>query len=113
MQSRVDVFAEMAQQEPDNEMIWYGLATEYVKLEKWAEASEALERVISLKPDYSAAFQMLGSALASLGKIDDARRVWTEGIEVADRTGAWRARQHMEGLLTRANKSAGNDVSKE
>ena len=105
MQSRVDVFSEMAEQQPDNEMVWYGLATEYFKLEKWSEAADALERVIALKPDYSAAFQMLGSALKSLGRIDDARRIWTEGIEVANRAGAWRARQHMEGLLKTAERN--------
>lgn len=98
-QSRVDLFAEMAKQQPNDEMIWYGLATELIKLERWTEAIEALRMVISLKPDYTAAFQMLGTALFSLGQIVEARRIWTEGIEVANRTGAWKARQHMEGLL--------------
>lgn len=102
MQSRVDLFAEMTQQQPNDEMIWYGLATELIKLERWKEASDALRRVISLKPDYTAAFQMLGTALFNLGQVIEARQAWTEGIEVADRTGAWKARQHMEGQLKRA-----------
>ena len=99
MQSRVDLFAEMAKQQPDDEMIWYGLATELIKVERWSDATDALRKVVSLKPDYTAAFQMLGSALFNLDQVDDARRVWTEGIEVANRTGAWKARQHMEKLL--------------
>src|SRR5262249_28729938 len=34
-QSRIDAFKEMLQQQPDEVMIWYGLATEYSKLESW------------------------------------------------------------------------------
>ena len=99
MESRIDVFAAMAEQQPDNEMIWYGLATEYGKVERWAEAADSLRKVITLKPDYTAAFQMLGTALLNLGQIEEARRTWNEGIEVAKSTGAWKAQQHMEGLL--------------
>ncbi len=89
----------MAEQQPDDVMVWYGLASEYVKLESWAEAVDALRRVVSLNKDYTAAYQMLGTALMNLGQTDEAREVWTEGIEVANRMGAWKARQHMEGLL--------------
>jgi predicted Zn-dependent protease len=98
-QSRIDVFKQMAEVQPDDAMIWYGLGSEYVKLEQWSEAVEALRHVLRINPDYTAAYQMLGSALASLGERDEARRAWTEGIETANRTGAWKARSHMEGLL--------------
>lgn len=102
-QSRIDAFATMLKDQPDNDpstvMIWYGLANEYTKLERWAEAIDAFRNVLRIKPDYTAAYQMLGAALLQLGERDEARRVWTEGIGVADRTGAWKARQHLEGLL--------------
>ncbi|HVG31716.1 MAG TPA: tetratricopeptide repeat protein [Pyrinomonadaceae bacterium] len=98
-QSRIDVFKQMAGAQPDDAMIWYGLGSEYFKLEQWSEAVEALRNVLRINPDYTAAYQMLGSALASLGERAEARRVWTEGIETANRTGAWKARSHMEGLL--------------
>jgi predicted Zn-dependent protease len=80
-------------------MVWYGLANEYFKLERWSEAAAALRRVVALNPDYTSAYQMLGTSLGNLGEREEARRVWAEGIKVADRTGAWKARQHMEGLL--------------
>jgi predicted Zn-dependent protease len=98
-QSRIEAFTTMLKDQPDNEMIWYGLANEYTKLENWAEAIEALRNVIRIKPDYTSAYQMLGAALVNLGDRDEARRVWMEGITAANRTGAWKARQHMEGLL--------------
>jgi len=98
-QARIDAFTTMLKDQPNNEMIWYGLANEYSKLERWAEASEALRQVINLKPDYTSAYQLLGSALLQQGQTAEARQTWQTGIEVAQRTGAWKARQHMEGLL--------------
>lgn len=101
-QSRIDIFAEMVKQQPGEAMIWYGLASEYLKAERWLEAVEALQTVVRINPDYTAAYQMLGTALANDGQVEEARRAWTLGIEVAKRTGAWKAQQHMEGLLASA-----------
>jgi predicted Zn-dependent protease len=70
-----------------------------VKLERWQEAVDALRRTLGLNPDYTSAYQMLGTALENLGQRDAARVAWTEGVEVATRTGAWKAREHMERLL--------------
>ena len=96
----------MAESQPDDAMIWYGLANEYVKLERWSEAAEALTRVVRLNADLTAAYQLLGTALVHLGRREEARRAWTQGIETANRTGAWKARQHMEGLLAAEESAA-------
>jgi predicted Zn-dependent protease len=106
-QSRIDIFRQMAEAQPDDAMVWYGLGSEYVKLEQWSEAVEALRHVLRINPDYTAAYQMLGSALASMGDSEEARRTWTEGIETATRTGAWKARSHMEGLLAGVKDQSG------
>ncbi|HEY6188496.1 MAG TPA: tetratricopeptide repeat protein [Pyrinomonadaceae bacterium] len=112
-QSRIDVFRQMARDQPDDAMIWYGLGSEYVKLEQWGEAVEALRNVLRINPDYTAAYQMLGSALLHQGEQEEARRVWLEGVEAATRTGAWKARQHMEGLLAGVKAESGSDFCAE
>jgi predicted Zn-dependent protease len=99
----------MARAQPDDVMVWYGLANEYFKLENWNEARTALAHVLHLNPDYTAAYQLLGSALMNLGDKEEALRAWTSGIEAANRTGAWKARQHMEGLLAGAKESSGSE----
>ena len=107
-QSRIEIFAEMVKQQPDDAMIWYGLASEYVKAERWSEAEDALGNVVRINPDYTAAYQMLGTALMNQGKPEEARRAWAQGVEAANRTGAWKARQHMEALLAGAEREHGD-----
>jgi predicted Zn-dependent protease len=110
-QSRIDAFKGLLEEQPDEAMIWYGLANEYSKLESWSAAAEALQNVIRCNADYTAAYQMLGSALMNQGKADEARRVWTEGLEVATRTGAWSARGHMEKLLAQTKAQSSSESS--
>lgn len=106
-QSRIEAFEAMLKEQPEEAMIWYGLASEYLKLERWNDAAEALRNVMRLNADYTAAYQMLGTALMNSGNRDEACRAWADGIEVATRTGAWKARQHMEALLEGANADTG------
>ena len=112
-QSRLEIFETMAREQPDNAMIWYGLASEYFKVERWGEAAAALRSVVRVNPDYTAAYQMLGTALLNQGLKEEARRAWTAGIETADRTNAWKARQHMEGLLAGTNTEPGTEFCNE
>ena len=89
----------MLAEQPENAMIWYGLASEQYKLENWAEAAKSLRQVVSLNPGYTAAYQMLGTVLANAGDLAAVHQAWRDGIEAADRTGAWKAGQHMRALL--------------
>ncbi len=99
VQSKIEIFTAMLTEQPENAMIWYGLASEQYKLENWAEAANSLSRVVSLNPDYTAAYQMLGTVLANSDDLEGAQQAWRDGIEAAGRTGAWKAAQHMQALL--------------
>jgi predicted Zn-dependent protease len=99
VQSKIEIFAAMLAEQPENAMIWYGLASEQYKLENWAEAAKSLRQVVNLNPDYTAAYQMLGTVLAKMDDLAGAQQAWREGIEAAGRTGAWKAGQHMQALL--------------
>ena len=99
VQSKIEIFTAMLAEQPENAMIWYGLAGEQCKLENWTEAAKSLRQVVSLNPDYTAAYQMLGTVLANVGDLAGAQQAWRDGIETADRTGAWKAAQHMRALL--------------
>jgi len=102
-EDRLKALLAIAEAQPEEVMIWYGLSNEYVKLERWPEAVDALQRTVALNADYTSAYQLLGAALMKLGRREEARIAWTEGVQVAERTGAWNARQHMERLLADAS----------
>ncbi len=101
-EDRLKVLLAIAEAQPTEVMVWYGLANEYVKLERWPEAVDTLRQTLGLNPDYTSAYQMLGTALMNIGQPGEARIAWTKGVEVATRTGAWKAREHMERLLANA-----------
>ena len=107
-EDRLKALLAIAEAQPEEVMIWYGLANEYVKLERWQEAVDALRRTLALNPDYTSAYQMLGTALMNLEQSEAARVAWTDGVAVATRTGAWKARDHMERLLADATDSSAN-----
>lgn len=97
----------MAKDDPENALVWYGLGSEYFKASQWMDAVVALRHVVLLKPDYTAAYQMLGSALDQLGEREEAQGVWRAGIEIATRTNAWKARDHMQALVD-SNEARGD-----
>src|SRR3954465_12584103 len=104
VQSKIEIFTAMLAEQPENAMIWYGLASEQYKLENWAEAAKSLRQVVTLNPDYTAAYQMLGTALSKSDELVAAQQAWRDGIEAAGRTGAWKAGQHMQALLDGVSK---------
>ncbi len=104
-EDRLKALLAIAEAQPQEVMVWYGLANKYVKLERWPEAVDTLRRTVALNSDYTSAYQMLGTALMKMDQREEARLAWTAGIEVAGRTGAWNARQHMERLLADAEES--------
>jgi len=108
VQSKIEIFTAMVAEQPENAMIWYGLASEQYKQENWAEAAKSLRQVVSLNPDYTAAYQMLGTVLANADDLAGAQQTWRDGIEAAGRTGAWKAGQHMQALL--AGVAGGNEA---
>ena len=107
-QSKIETFTAMLADQPENAMIWYGLASEQFKLENWAEAAKSLRQVVNLNPDYTAAYQMLGTVLAKVDDVAGAQQAWRDGIKAAERTGAWKAGQHMQALL--AGVTGGTDA---
>jgi tetratricopeptide (TPR) repeat protein len=53
VQSKIETFTAMLAEQPENAMIWYGLASEQYRLENWAEAAKSLRQVVSLNQDYT------------------------------------------------------------
>ena len=81
--SRIETFKQMLETDPENTMVRFGLANEYLKAEQYEEAVAALKDYLERADDEGAAYGMLARAYEKVGKRDEARRAFERGIEVA------------------------------
>ena len=87
MQNRIEVFKQMIESDPTNEMVLFGLANEYQKAEDWQKAIETLEDYLAKADDEGAAYGMLAKAYEEIGNREKAKSVYEKGIEVSNAHG--------------------------
>lgn len=83
--SRIDTFKEMLESDPDNSLVRFGLANEYLKAEQYREAIHELNNYLQQTDDEGAAFGMLARAYEKIGMRDEARESFLRGIEAAEK----------------------------
>lgn len=81
--SRIDAFKQMLESDPENTLVRFGLANEYLKAEQYEEAIVALNDYLQRADDEGAAFGMLARAYERTGRRDEAREAYQRGIEAA------------------------------
>jgi len=89
----------------DSATLRFGLGNAYLK-DNPARAAEHLAQAVAQDPDYSAAWKLLGRALAASGEHARAAEAFTAGIAVAERHGDVQAAKEMQVFLKRARKAA-------
>ena len=86
-ESRIEVFKKMLVAEPTNTTVRFGLANELLKLERWEEAAQELQTYLSQTDDQGNAYGKLAQALERIGKTEEARQAYQQGIAAANRHG--------------------------
>ena len=81
--SRIETFKQMLESDPENSLVRFGLANEYLKEERYEEAIAALNDYLQRADDEGAAFGMLARALEKVGRREEAREAYERGIEAA------------------------------
>ncbi len=102
--SRAEMFRRLLERDPENPMILCSLGIELFKEGRYPEAREHLRRAIENKPDYSVAYRTLGRAHYELHENAEARRVFTEGREVAHRNGDLQTVREIDVFMRRLQK---------
>ncbi len=87
MATRIDTFKQMLEADPENTMVRFGLANEYLKAEQYEEAVDALNDYLQRADDEGAAYGMLARALEKTGKREEARAAYERGIKAAESHG--------------------------
>jgi predicted Zn-dependent protease len=85
--ARIEVFRKMLEAEPQNTAVRFGLANELLKLERYEEAASELRRYLDVSDDQGAAYGKLALALERLGRPEEARAAYEQGIAAARRHG--------------------------
>lgn len=86
-ESRIEVFRKMLASDPGNTAVRFGLANELFKVERWDEAVAELQTYLSQANDQGNAYGKLAQALERLGRTDEARAAYEQGIAAANRHG--------------------------
>jgi predicted Zn-dependent protease len=81
--SRIEAFKQILLGDPENALVRFGLANEYLKAEQYEEAIVALKDYLQRSDDEGAAFGMLARAYEKTGQREKAREAFMRGIEAA------------------------------
>jgi tetratricopeptide (TPR) repeat protein len=98
--SRRDILEQFVAQKPGDAFARYGLALECVKLGDDSAAAGHFHKLLESNPDYSAGYFQFGQLLSRLGRLDEARKLLSDGIVVAQNAGDMHARDEMQAALT-------------
>ncbi len=73
----------MLENEPDNPMVLFGLANEYLKAEDYPEAISTMEKYLAFETDEGAGYGMLARAYEKTGDSEKAKASYEKGIEIS------------------------------
>lgn len=100
----INRFEQMLASGKETALLRFSLGNEYLKRGEPARAAEHLQRAVALDPKYSAAWKILGKALADADRKSDALSAYRQGISVADEKGDKQAAKEMSVFARRIEK---------
>jgi predicted Zn-dependent protease len=80
----------------DDALLRFSLGNEYLKLNDPAVAAQHLSQAVIHDPAYSAAWKLLGRALADCGRLQESLIAYQRGIAVAEEKGDKQAAREMQ-----------------
>ncbi len=98
--SRREMLEQFVTEKPGDAFARYGLALECVKLGDDEAAARNFEQLLEAHPGYVAAYFQFGQLLARMGRLEQARKLLSDGIVVAQKAGDMHARDEMQAALT-------------
>jgi Flp pilus assembly protein TadD len=90
----------------DSALLRFGLGSECLRAGDAGTAITHLQQAVAFDPTYSAAWKMLGKALAEAGREQEALRAYRDGIAAAATKGDKQAMKEMQVFAKRLAKPA-------
>lgn len=110
MPTPLENFLAMLAKGRDAPLLRFSIGNEYIKLNQPANAVEHLRQAVALDPNYSAAWKLLGKALADSHALPDALAAYRQGIAVAEARGDKQAAKEMTVFAKRIEKQLGAEL---
>jgi tetratricopeptide (TPR) repeat protein len=98
--SRREVLEQFVTQKPGDAFARYGLALECAKLGDDQAAIGHFQQLLQANPQYVAGYYQFGQLLARLGRLDEARKMLSDGIVVPQKVGDAHTRDELQAALT-------------
>ena len=99
MSQRLESLRSLIEQDPANSRFRYMLAMELTNAGDGEGAIQAFRDLLVADPNYSAAYFHCAQALEKLGRVNEARATYREGIEATSRNGDQHTRSELQAAL--------------
>jgi tetratricopeptide (TPR) repeat protein len=96
---RLESLLELFNKDPRDSFVKYGIGLEYLALKDYAKAEEFFRLILNEDPNYIPAYMQLGQLMANRNKKEEARSIFTAGIEMAKKFSDRHAANEMEDFL--------------
>ena len=101
LQKKIDQFEKLVAHNAQDALSRFTLGRAYLEAGRPDDAVRILEEVLAIKPDFTAAYVILGEAHEKSGKLARALKTWNRGIELAQQKGDLHPRNQMQEHLKR------------
>lgn len=103
-QSMIDNLESLLAKGQDNAMLRFGLGKAYYQQQDYTRACEHLQQAVSHKPEYTAAWKLLGFCQQQLNQLSQAKATYHQGIEAAQTEGDKQAEKEMQVFIKKIDK---------
>ena len=97
---RREVLERFLAEKPGDAFARYGLALECIKLGDDSAAAGHFHKLLEANPEYVAGYFQFGQLLSRLGRVEEARKLLSDGIVVAQKSGDMHSRDETQAALT-------------
>jgi tetratricopeptide (TPR) repeat protein len=97
--SRREILEQFVVDKPTDAFARYGLALECAKIGEDEAANDNFKKLLETNPNYVAGYYQFAQFLARVGRLDEARKLLSDGVVVAQNAGDMHARDEMQAAL--------------
>ncbi len=99
MINRLNSLLELHKKDPSDSFVTYGIALEYISANDYQKAEEYLSLLLKNDPKYVPAYMQYAMLKEKIDDIEEAKRIYREGIIIARELKDMKAAREMEEFL--------------